>query len=54
MLVKGIGQKKRDGKEKENNINAKICQEIKNLDEDIKASSIVLYNSKEFLIPDSK
>lgn len=49
--VKGIGQKKRDEKEKDN-ISAKISQEIEHLDEDMRAYSLRLYNSKEFLLPD--
>uniref|UniRef100_UPI003AAEF283 GTPase IMAP family member 8-like n=1 Tax=Centroberyx gerrardi TaxID=166262 RepID=UPI003AAEF283 len=49
--MKGIGQKKKDGKEKEEKIEKKISQEIEKLDKDILKSSNLLRNSMEFLIP---
>ncbi|XP_034561536.1 GTPase IMAP family member 8-like [Notolabrus celidotus] len=49
---KGIGQSKRD--EKEKNLEAKISQEIENLDKEIMRSTDLLSRSMDFLIPDFK
>lgn len=51
---KGIGQRKKDGKEKEENIDAKIRQEIEKLDKDIMTSTDRLQSSMDGLIPDCK
>ncbi|XP_022064481.2 GTPase IMAP family member 8-like isoform X2 [Acanthochromis polyacanthus] len=52
IKAKGIGQKKKD--EKEEKVDAKINREIEKLDKDILTSTILLRNSKEFLLPDLK
>ncbi|XP_034736811.1 GTPase IMAP family member 8-like isoform X2 [Etheostoma cragini] len=50
--TKGIGQRKKDGKKKEENIDSKISQEIEKLEKDIRTkSSEVLRSSKDFLVP---
>ncbi|XP_041791029.1 GTPase IMAP family member 8-like isoform X2 [Chelmon rostratus] len=49
---RGIGQKKKDGKEEELNIDAKISLEIDKLNKDIMRSSAHLQSSKDFLMPD--
>lgn len=55
IKAKGIGQKKKDGKEKEENINSKISQEIEKLDMNIlRKSSDLLRGSMDFLLPDCK
>ncbi|XP_074492169.1 GTPase IMAP family member 8-like [Sebastes fasciatus] len=55
IKAKGIGQKKKDGKEKEENINSKISQEIEKLDMNIlRKSSDLLRGSMDFLLPDLK
>ncbi|XP_070817307.1 GTPase IMAP family member 8-like [Chaetodon trifascialis] len=52
IKTRGIGQRKKDGKEKEENIDTKISLEIGRLDKDIMRSSDHLRNSKSFLMPD--
>lgn len=49
-----IGQKKKDEKEKEEQIATKISQEIEKLDKEILKSTTFLRNSIDFLIPTSK
>ncbi|TDH08179.1 hypothetical protein EPR50_G00094810 [Perca flavescens] len=47
-----IGQRKKNGKEKMENIDSKISQEIEKLDKDIRTkSSEVLRSSKDYLVP---
>ncbi|XP_071343021.1 GTPase IMAP family member 8-like [Trachinotus anak] len=53
LLIKGVGLRKKDGKEEEN-IDAKISQEIEKLDKDIMRSTHVLHSSMDWLIPDMK
>ncbi|XP_031167544.1 GTPase IMAP family member 8-like isoform X2 [Sander lucioperca] len=51
-LTKGIGQRKKDGKEKKENIDSKISQEIEKLENDIRTkSSEILQSSKNYLVP---
>lgn len=50
----GIGQKKKDGKEKEENIDTKISKEIEDLNKNIMKSMTVLRSSIDALIPDCK
>ncbi|KAM7012001.1 uncharacterized protein LKV04_022495 [Tautogolabrus adspersus] len=50
--IKGIGHSKKD--EKEENLDAKISQEIENLNKDIMRSTDLLRQSMDFLIPDFK
>lgn len=52
--IKGIGLRKKDGKEKEENIDAKLSQEIEKLDKDIRTSTDRLQSSMDALIPDCK
>lgn len=52
--IQARGQKKKDEKEKEENIDAKISQEVEKLNKDIMRSTHLLQNSKEFLVPDMK
>ncbi|GAA6217885.1 GTPase IMAP family member 8-like [Lates japonicus] len=54
IKTRGIGQWKKDGKEKEESINAKINQEIEKLDKDILRSTILLQSSKDCLTPTLK
>ncbi|KAK1897430.1 GTPase IMAP family member 8 [Dissostichus eleginoides] len=55
LKVKGIGQKKKDGKDKEENINSKISQEIERLNNDIKnKSSDLCLSSLDYLFPTFK
>lgn len=54
IKAKGIGQRKKDGKEQEENIDAKIRQEIEKLDKDIMTSTDRLQSSMDGLIPDCK
>ncbi|XP_070765369.1 GTPase IMAP family member 8-like isoform X1 [Enoplosus armatus] len=54
IKAKGIGQRKKDGKEKEENIDARINQEIEKLDRDVMRSTDLLRSSKDFLMPDLK
>ncbi|XP_031167543.1 GTPase IMAP family member 8-like isoform X1 [Sander lucioperca] len=50
--AKGIGQRKKDGKEKKENIDSKISQEIEKLENDIRTkSSEILQSSKNYLVP---
>ncbi|XP_034387483.1 GTPase IMAP family member 8-like isoform X2 [Cyclopterus lumpus] len=54
-LTKGIGFKKKDGKEKEDILSLKIKEEIEKLDKDIEMkSSSLLLGSMDFFIPDLK
>uniref|UniRef100_UPI0037E7FA6F GTPase IMAP family member 8-like n=1 Tax=Semicossyphus pulcher TaxID=241346 RepID=UPI0037E7FA6F len=52
IKIKGIGQSKKDGKEE--NIAAKISQEIENLNKDIMRSTDRLGRSMDFLLPEFK
>lgn len=53
--AKGIGQRKKDGKEKKENIDSKISQEIEKLENDIRTkSSEILQSSKNYLVPSCK
>lgn len=52
--IKGIGQKKKDGKGKEETIDAKLNQEIEKLDNDIMTSRDRLQSSMNFILPDCK
>ncbi|XP_070688659.1 GTPase IMAP family member 8-like isoform X2 [Pempheris klunzingeri] len=52
--IKGIGQRKKDEKEKPEDIDAKLTQEIEKLDEDIMRSKDNLQSSIPFLLPDMK
>ncbi|XP_022607124.1 GTPase IMAP family member 8-like [Seriola dumerili] len=52
LKIRGIGQRKTDGKEKEEIIDAKISQEIENLDKSILRSTVELRSSMVGLFPD--
>ncbi|KAM3619312.1 uncharacterized protein V6R79_006041 [Siganus canaliculatus] len=52
IKVKGIGQKKKDGEQKEEKMDAKIGQKIEQLDKEILESTRHLQNSKDFIVPD--
>ncbi|XP_035509638.1 GTPase IMAP family member 8-like [Morone saxatilis] len=54
LKAKGVGQKKKDGKEKEEIIGEKINQEIEKLDKDIMRATDRLRSSKDFLFEDFK
>lgn len=55
LKVRGIGQKKKDVKEKEENIDSQISQEIEKLDKDIKIKSSKLrLSSMELIFPTCK
>ncbi|XP_063748337.1 GTPase IMAP family member 8-like isoform X1 [Eleginops maclovinus] len=52
LKSKGIGQKNKDGKDKEENINSKISQEIERLNNDIeRKSSDLCQSSFDYLLP---
>lgn len=51
---RSLSQRKKDQKEKEENIDAKISQEIEKLDKDIMRSTELLRSSMDFLLPECK
>ncbi|KAG7228744.1 hypothetical protein INR49_008522 [Caranx melampygus] len=52
LKIRGIGHKKKDGKEKEENIETKISKEIEDLNKNILKSMTALQSSMDALIPD--
>ncbi|XP_073332500.1 uncharacterized protein [Pagrus major] len=54
IKAKGIGLKKKGGKETEDNMDAKISRHIEKLNKDIMTSSDHLSNSMGFILPDCK
>ncbi|XP_051232532.1 GTPase IMAP family member 8 isoform X4 [Dicentrarchus labrax] len=54
LKAKGVGQKKKDGKEKKEIIGEKISQEIEKLDKDIMRATDCLRKSKDLLFEDFK
>ena len=54
IKAKGIGQRKKGGKEEEDNIDAILSYYIEKLNKDIMSSTDHLRSSMELLVPDCK